>query len=50
VNSWPAAAHALEQAVGAAVHVVAGDDVRAAVGQFQHSRNGGQAGSEGEGL
>jgi hypothetical protein len=51
VNSWPAlcAAHAFEQAVGAAVHVVAGDDVRAGRQQFEHGRDGGQAGGEGEG-
>ena len=44
-----APAHALEQPVGAAVHVVAGDDVAARVEQFQHGRDGRQARGEGEG-
>jgi hypothetical protein len=43
------AAHALEQAVGAAVHVVAGDDVRAGRQQFEHGGDRRQAGGEGEG-
>ena len=43
-----ARAHALEQPEGAAVQVVAGDDVRAGVEQLEHGRDRGQPGGEGE--
>ena len=48
VQARAAPAHALEQAVGAAVQIVHGDDVAAAVEQVQHGAGGGQARGEGE--
>ena len=52
LKRWPALRlrTALEQAEGAAVDVVARDDVRAGVEQLEHGRDRGQAGGEREGL
>ncbi len=47
IEARRAPAHALEQAIGAAVDVVHADHVAAAVEQLEHRGGGGQAGGEG---
>jgi hypothetical protein len=48
IQAGAALAHALEQAIAAAVDIIHRDDVVAAVQQFQHGRGGRHAGSKGE--
>src|SRR3546814_16383888 len=47
MQSGRAPAHPFEQAIGATVEIVHGDDVAAAVEAIQQGRDGGEAGGEG---